>query len=115
MTKSLPLYPATKGKRMLSEALRLIRVFHDLKQQELANRLGLSKSYVSELESGKKVPSMEVIEKYSEEFRIPASSILFFSESLENPSKAKRAKTAIAGKVLQFLQLVEAKTANGET
>ncbi len=100
---------------MLSEALRLIRVFHDMKQQELADHLSLSKSYISELESGKKVPSMEVIQKYSDEFRIPASSILFFSESLEDPSRAKRAKSVIAGKVLQFLQLVEAKTANGET
>ncbi|SMO93103.1 DNA-binding transcriptional regulator, XRE-family HTH domain [Thalassovita litoralis] len=99
---------------MLSEALRLIRVFHDLKQHELADRLGLSKSHISELESGKKAPSMDVIQRYSDEFHIPASSILFFSESLENPSKAKRAKSAIAGKVLQFLQLVEAKTANGE-
>ena len=99
---------------MLSEALRLIRVFHDMKQQELAERLGLSKSYVSELESGKKVPSMEVIQKYSETFGIPASSILFFSESLEDPSKSKRTKSAIASKVLQFLQLVEGRTANGE-
>ena len=98
---------------MLAEALRLIRVFHDMKQQELAERLGLSKSYVSELESGKKVPSIEVIQKYSDTFDIPASSILFFSESLEHPSP-KRAKSAIAGKVLQFLQLVESRTANGE-
>jgi transcriptional regulator with XRE-family HTH domain len=58
---------------MLAEALRLIRVFHDMKQQELAERLGLSKSYVSELESGKKVPSIEVIQKYSDTFDIPAS------------------------------------------
>ncbi|HBU98659.1 helix-turn-helix transcriptional regulator [Thalassospira lucentensis] len=98
---------------MLAEALRLIRVYHDIKQQELADRLGLSKSYVSELESGKKVPSMEVIQKYSDAFGIAPSSILFFSENLENPSKAKRTKSAIAGKVLQFLQFVEAKTANG--
>ncbi len=99
---------------MLAEALRLIRVFHDLKQQELAERLELSKSYVSELESGKKVPSMDVVQKYSDAFGIPASSILFFSENLENPSKATRTKSAIAGKVLQFLQLVEAKTAYGD-
>lgn len=98
---------------MLAEALRLIRIFHDMQQQELADRLGLSKSYVSELESGKKNPSMEVIQKYSEAFGIPPSSILFFSESLENPTKAKKAKSAIAGKVLQFLQFIEAKTANG--
>lgn len=99
---------------MLAEALRLIRVFHDIKQQELADRLGLSKSYISELESGRKIPSMEVIQKYADLFCIPPSSILFFSESLGNPSKAKRSKSAIAGKVLQFLQFIESKTANGE-
>ena len=97
---------------MLAEALRLIRVFHDMKQQELAERLGLSKSHVSELERGKKTPSIDVIQKYSEIFNIPASSILFFSENLDNPQKARRAKTAIAGKVIQFLQLVEGRTAN---
>lgn len=99
---------------MLGEALRLIRIFHDLKQQDLADRLGLSKSYVSELESGKKSPSIEIIEKYSEQFGIPPSSILFFSENLENPSKAKKTKAAIASKVLQFLQFIEAKTADGK-
>ena len=37
---------------MLSEALRLIRVFHDMKQTELADRLSISKSYLSEIEGG---------------------------------------------------------------
>lgn len=95
---------------MLSEALRLMRVFHDLKQQELAEKLGMSKSYLSELESGKKTPSMEVVQRYSELFDIPASSILFFSENLSEPGKATRMRSAIAGKVLQFLRFVEAKT-----
>ncbi|MDQ1196363.1 helix-turn-helix transcriptional regulator [Agrobacterium sp. SORGH_AS 787] len=95
---------------MLSEALRLVRVYHDLKQHELAERLEISKSYLSEIESGKKTPTIELIEKYSKEFGIPASSILFFSENLEDPSKAAKVKGAIAGKVLQFLQFVEART-----
>lgn len=99
---------------MLAEALRLIRVFHDMKQQELADQLGLSKSYVSELESGKKVPSMEVVQKYSDAFKIPPSSIFFFAENLEDPSKAARTRSAIASKVVQFLQFVEAKTADGK-
>ena len=46
---------------MLSEALRLIRVFHDVKQNELAERFGVSKSYLSEIESGKKLPSIDFI------------------------------------------------------
>lgn len=95
---------------MLSEAFRLIRVFHDMKQQELADELGLSKSYVSELENGKKVPSMDVIQKYSDRFGIPVSSIMFFAENLENPGRAAKTRSAIASKVLQFLQFVEAKT-----
>lgn len=95
---------------MISEALRLIRVFHDMKQAELATRLGISKSHISEIESGKKKPTYDVIQRYSKEFKIPASSILFFSENLDEPSRAEAAKSAIAGKVIRFLQLVEAKT-----
>lgn len=100
---------------MLAEALRLIRVYHDIKQQDLADRLGLSKSYVSEIESGKKTPSLEVIDKYSRTFGIPASSILFFAENIEEPNKASHARSLIADKVLKFLQFIEVKTADGTT
>lgn len=100
---------------MLPEALRLIRVFHDVKQNELAERFGISKSFLSEIESGKKAVSVELIEKYSVEFQIPASSILFFSENLNSPDtvgrNADRAKGVIARKVLNFLQLIEDRTA----
>ncbi|MGV6840545.1 MAG: helix-turn-helix domain-containing protein [Planktomarina sp.] len=99
---------------MISEALRLIRVFHDLKQQELAERLGLSKSYVSELEGGKKIPSMDVIQKYADAFGIPPSSILFFAENLNDPSKGRKVQSAIAQKILQFLQFIEVKTTHDQ-
>ncbi|MCH7778018.1 MAG: helix-turn-helix transcriptional regulator [Gemmatimonadetes bacterium] len=99
---------------MLSEALRLIRVFHDVKQNELAVRLGISNSYLSEIESGKKAPSVEIIEKYASEFQIPASSILFFSEQLGDLSSghdmADKVRGAIARKVINFLNIVEART-----
>ena len=103
---------------MLSEALRLIRVFHDLKQGELAARLEISKSHLSEIEGGKKQPRIDLIERYSSEFGIPSSSILFFAENLENPSKLagteQRARGLIARKVIRFLQLVEDRTAHVE-
>ena len=99
---------------MLSEALRLIRVFHDLKQNELAERLGISKSYLSELERGKKSPSMEVIQQYASEFEMPVSSILFFSEQLDNPNRESpdpdHVQGLIAEKVISFLQFIEART-----
>jgi transcriptional regulator with XRE-family HTH domain len=99
---------------MLSEALRLIRVFHDVKQSELALRFGISKSYLSELESGKKPPPIDLIEKYATEFKIPASSILFFSERLRDGKRSsdfsEKARGVIASKVLNFLRLIESKT-----
>lgn len=88
---------------MLSKALRLIRVYHDLSQGELAKRLKVSKAFLSEIENGKKNPTIELIEKYSIEFNIPSSSILFFSENLENPSKINDIKNLIAEKILLFL------------
>ena len=62
---------------MLGEALRLIRVYHDLKQKEAAERLGVSTSYISEIERGTKTPTLDVIDRYSREFDIPVSSIMF--------------------------------------
>ena len=103
---------------MLSEALRLIRVFHDIKQTEMADRLGISKSYLSEIERGKKQPRIEHIERYASEFGIPISSILFFAENLGSESDsaeaADKAKGVIAQKIINFLRLVEYRTAHGK-
>ena len=94
---------------MLNEALRLIRVFHDLKQFELAERLKVSKSHISEIESGAKTPSLELIEKYSAEFRIPVSAIMFFAEELPSAKRGEKARTKIASKVLDLLGFIESK------
>ncbi len=99
---------------MLNEALRLMRVFHDLKQIELAEKLGVSKSHISEIEKGTKKPSLNLIEQYSQEFFIPASSILFFAEELPNAKSGEKVRATVAEKVLDILKFVERK-ADAET
>lgn len=94
---------------MLNEALRLIRVFHDLKQFELADRLKVSKSHISEIENGNKTPSLELIEKYSHEFKIPVSAIMFFAEELPNAKRGEKVRTKIAATVLDLLSFIERK------
>ena len=54
----------------MGEALRLLRIFNGYKSAELAKKLELSQSYVSELENGKKQPTMEVLDKYAKVFEI---------------------------------------------
>lgn len=96
---------------MINEALRLIRVFHDMSQKEAAQKLGLSQSYLSELEKdGRKVPTIEVLKKYADAFDIPVSSIMFFSESLETKSFHAKTQRYVSTKILKLLDYIAAKS-----
>jgi transcriptional regulator with XRE-family HTH domain len=95
---------------MLGEALRLIRVFHDRKQVDLAEELGVSQSHLSDIERGMKTPSQELVAKYAQVFDLPVSSIWFFDEKLSSGTNIKaidRARGVIADKVLDFLRIIE--------
>lgn len=101
---------------MMHEALRLIRIFHDLKQVELAERLGVSKSHICEIEKGTKTPSLDLVERYAHEFKLPVSSIMFFAEELPQAKAGERVRAKIAGKVIDILRFVERKAdAEGNT
>ncbi len=95
---------------MLGEALRLIRVFHDCKTGELAAALDLSPSYISEIEKGKKTPSIETLNKYADHFDTTVSAIMFFSEDIEKDTE-KPVKAAMRQKLIRFLQIIENETA----
>lgn len=94
---------------MLGEALRLIRVYHDLKQKDAAARLGVSTSYISDIERGDRTPTLAVIQKYATAFDMPVSSIMFFAENLDGAS-AGGPRSFVAGKVLALLQFIEARS-----
>ena len=94
---------------MIHEALRLMRVFHDFKQVELAEKLGISKSHISEIEKGNKSPSLDLIQRYATELKIPVSSIMFFAEELPNAKSGEKIRSKIAGKVIDILRFVERK------
>lgn len=98
---------------MIAHALRLIRKFHDQKLVEAAKLLGVSKSYLSEVERGLKSPTLQLIERYAAVYDIPASSILFFAENIKEPSSRRRARQIVADKVIAILQFLDAKTGGG--
>lgn len=85
---------------MLNRALKIVREVHRMKQGELANSLGISKSYLSELERGEKKVSLDVLNKYASTFDVPASTFLSFMEALEGESETRRAR---AEKLLSVL------------
>lgn len=90
---------------MINKALKVIRQFNKIKQTDLANELNISKSYLSELESGKKPVSLEILERYSQYFDIPVSSLMFFSESIDKKGKiSERLREVFAGKIMELME-----------
>lgn len=94
---------------MINQALKRVREFHNIKQNELANIIGISNSYLSEIENGKKAPSLELLQKYSETFDIPVSSLLYFSEELDSNSSSSIGKLKLKSKkfLLRILEWSE--------
>lgn len=90
---------------MLHEALRLLRRYHGLTQKELADRLGISNSYLSEIETGSKKDSftIELLSRYATVFKMPVSSLMLFSEHLDPARRGERLRVQAASKVLKVL------------
>jgi transcriptional regulator with XRE-family HTH domain len=88
---------------MYDRALKTIRQYHRLSQADLADQLAMSKSYLNEIERGRKEPSLEILRKYAKRFDLKLSSLMLFAERSEN-STYDRARVFAADKVLKMLE-----------
>lgn len=94
---------------MLNQALRHLRRYHGMKQRDLAVKLGISNNYLSEIESGAKahVITIELLNKYAEIFKVPASTLMLFSEQLESGKRSEKLRVSMAAKVLKMLDWID--------
>lgn len=96
---------------MINRALKAIREFHGLSQAELADQFGMSKSYLSEIETGKKSIGFDLLEKYSAKFDLPVSSLVFFSEHMGNPgSFPEKFRHVVADKIITLMEWLTARS-----
>jgi transcriptional regulator with XRE-family HTH domain len=79
----------------LSRIIRTIRLTHHLTQSQVAERLGVTRNYVSYLENGLKVPSLAIVDRLAKEFDF-------------NPYYLRR--TWVADMVSQFEEKLKAKS-----
>ena len=67
--------------------LKALRKFNSMTQAELAPKLEISRPYLCEIEKGGKKPTLDLIYKYSEVFKIKPYLILQFAEDKNKTPK----------------------------
>lgn len=89
---------------MINEALRLLRLYCGLSQAEMAKRLSVAQSMVSDIEGGRKNVTMDLLEAYSAAVGVRMSQLLFFAEEIEGQPISRRGQLIIAEQVLKLLE-----------
>ncbi len=82
---------------IFSERLKTLRTTNRLSQRELADRIGVGKSQISYYENGERFPSVDVLIKLSDVFRVTTDYLLGISrEKIINLSDLNDEDIAVA-------------------
>jgi len=108
--------PCTQNnpKGRFSRALRLIRDFLGLDQGEFARILGISRSYLSEIETGEKEVTLPILSRYAEILDVPLSSLLVLAEAVPEEQPTSKVRMKVAPKVLRILEWLAARSESRE-
>lgn len=64
----------------LGSVLKLLRIANNLAVKDLATKMEVSSTYITEVEANNKNPSLNTLTKYSEALGVSKSTILYFEE-----------------------------------
>lgn len=73
-------------------ALKLLREKRKLKQKDLAEHAGLDPGYVSQIESGKRVPGTPAVESMAKALGVPVYLLMLFASDAEDLRGISEAK-----------------------
>lgn len=88
---------------MIGEVLKRLRKIYGYKAVVVSNHLGISASYLSEIENGKKQPSLEHLKKYAQLFGIKLSSLILLAESYEEAEKEGKGAVMIRSMMINLI------------
>jgi transcriptional regulator with XRE-family HTH domain len=74
----------------IGQAIKEFRKKKLLKQKDLANKSGISQTYLSQIETGDKFPSLDMLEKICNALDIPPQIITFLSLDENSIKEEKR-------------------------
>jgi len=95
---------------LISKRLRAIREAKKLSQGDIEDRTGLKRSYVSRVENGHTIPSVETLEKLARALEVPVYQLFYEGEKppkfpcLPKWKSAKEAAWGSTGKEARILE-----------
>jgi transcriptional regulator with XRE-family HTH domain len=95
---------------VISDRLRAIREQKDLSQGDIEKRTGLKRCYVSRVENGHTVPSIETLEKLARALEVPMYQLFYDGEArpeipaLPENGSAERDEWGSSGESAKFFQ-----------
>jgi transcriptional regulator with XRE-family HTH domain len=91
--------------KSIGSTIKLCRGQRGFSQGELAERAGLSVSYLSLIEQGKRTPNLEILEDITDALRIPLNILVFLAS--DKSELAELDKSAAEKLSLVALKLME--------
>ena len=74
----------------VGEAIKDLRQSLDISQKDFAKKLEISQTYLSQIESNKKAPSISLVESISYKLDIPVEVVLILSVGIEDVKRDKK-------------------------
>lgn len=75
---------------LFGRRLRALRKSQGLKQWQLADRVGKTSKYISDLERGKAQPSFDILVSFTRELDVPMYSFFLFRRDDDDPKVLRR-------------------------
>lgn len=88
----------------IGKVIRLCRVQKDMSLDDLSSKIGISVSYLSLLERGKRDPNISVLEKISLGLNVPVSILVFLAAKDELNSVSPELADKLANLSLDLIQ-----------
>lgn len=89
---------------MIGDVLKRTRAIYGYKATEMSSALGISASYLSEIENNKKQPSLELLGKYANIYGVRLSSLILLSEKIEDAERTGKGTVVIRKMMAHLIQ-----------
>ncbi|AGR47416.1 DNA binding protein [Brevibacillus phage Emery] len=99
--------------KQLSNTLKRLRLIYGYTATEMSKELGISTSYLSEIENNKKQPSLELLECYASVLGLKKSSILLLAEQLHEAKQNNKGHVFIRSLMVRLINSMSSDVEEG--